>query len=39
MYKILIIDDEPRHRKGLANLISKLRPSYEVYQFKNGGEA
>ncbi|MFW2489107.1 response regulator [Clostridium chromiireducens] len=37
--RIVIVDDEPRHRKGLANLIGKLRPDYEINQFKNGDEA
>ena len=39
MLKIIIIDDEPRHRKGLSRLIAKLRPDYEINQFKNGYEA
>lgn len=38
MIKIIIVDDEPRHRKGLANLIGKLRPNYVINQFKNGNE-
>lgn len=37
--KIVIVDDEPRHRKGLANLIGRLRPDYHIEQFKNGNEA
>lgn len=37
--KMIIVDDEPRHRKGLVNLIGKLRPNYEINQFKNGNEA
>lgn len=39
MINIIIVDDEPRHRKGLANLIGKLRPDYVINQFKNGNEA
>lgn len=39
MINIIIVDDEPRHRKGLANLIAKLRPDYVINQFKNGNEA
>ena len=39
MFKVIIVDDEPRHRKGLANLIAKLRPDYEINQYKNGNEA
>lgn len=37
--RIVIVDDEPRHRKGLANLVSKMRPDYCIAQFKNGSEA
>lgn len=37
--KIVIVDDEPRHRKGLSNLIGKLRPDYKIEQFKNGYDA
>lgn len=37
--KVVIVDDEPRHRKGLASLIGKLRPDYEINQFTNGSEA
>ncbi|MBA2936799.1 response regulator [Paenibacillus sp. CGMCC 1.16610] len=39
MYRLLIVDDEPRHRDGLANLIGKLRPEYHVFKAKNGNEA
>ncbi len=39
MYTILIVDDELIHRKGLSNMIKKLRPAYEVYESKNGKEA
>jgi two-component system response regulator YesN len=39
MYRLLIVDDEPRHRDGLANLIGKLRPDYHVFKAKNGNEA
>lgn len=39
MYTLLIVDDEPRHRDGLANLIGKLRPDYQVFKAKNGNEA
>lgn len=39
MIKLIIIDDEAIHRKGLSNLISKLRPNYEIFQFKDGDEA
>lgn len=39
MYNLLIVDDEPRHRDGLANLISKLKPNYQVFKAKNGNDA
>lgn len=39
MIKLIIIDDEPIHLKGLSNLIAQLRPNYEIYTFKNGKEA
>ncbi|MBZ4646286.1 MAG: two-component system, response regulator YesN [Petroclostridium sp.] len=39
MYKLLVVDDELMHRKGLANMIRKLRPTYEVFEAKNGKEA
>ena len=37
--RVVIVDDEPRHRKGLANLINKLRRDYQIDQFKNGDDA
>lgn len=39
MYRILLVDDEPRHRRGLAKMIKLLRPQYEVSEAKNGQEA
>ncbi|NOV03918.1 response regulator transcription factor [Paenibacillus planticolens] len=39
MYNLLIVDDEPRHRDGLAKLIGKLRPEYHVFKAKNGHDA
>ncbi|AUS98487.1 hypothetical protein CDQ84_09605 [Clostridium thermosuccinogenes] len=36
MYRILIADDEPRHRRGLVERIKKLRPDYEVFEAKDG---
>lgn len=39
MHCILIVDDEPRHRTGLANMIKRLRPGYIVYEAKNGDNA
>ncbi|HLU23251.1 MAG TPA: response regulator [Bacillaceae bacterium] len=39
MRKVIVVDDEPRHRKGLANLLRMLRPSYEIFEARNGEEA
>lgn len=39
MYKILVVDDEPRHRRGLCKMLSGLRPEYKVYTAKDGMEA
>lgn len=39
MYRVLIVDDEPRHRIGLANMIKRLRPAYKVSKAKNGADA
>jgi|GEM_PF-393361 len=36
---VLVADDEPRQRRGLAALIRSLRPGYRVYEAKNGKEA
>jgi two-component system response regulator YesN len=37
--KILLVDDEASHRRGMANLIKNIRPNYEVLIAKNGVEA
>lgn len=34
--KILIVDDEPRHLRGMMNLIRRLRPDAEVTAAKDG---
>ena len=39
MLKVLIVDDEPIHRRGLTNMIRSLRPDYSVSDAKNGAEA
>ena len=39
MIRLIVIDDEAIHRKGLSNLIRKLRPNYEINQFKDGSDA
>ena len=39
MRRLLIVDDEPRQRRGLANLVRKLRPVLDVLEAGNGMEA
>ncbi|HEY5586907.1 MAG TPA: response regulator, partial [Ruminiclostridium sp.] len=39
MHKLLVVDDEPKHRRCLAEMIKVLRPEYKVLEAKNGKEA
>jgi two-component system response regulator YesN len=39
MHRILVVDDEPRQRKILSNVIREFRKEYEVLEAKNGEEA
>ena len=39
MFKLLVVDDEPIHRRELANLIRTLRDGYEVCEADNGKDA
>jgi two-component system response regulator YesN len=39
MYSILVADDEPRHRKGIADMVRKLRADYTIFEAKDGEEA
>lgn len=39
MYDLLIVEDELSHRKGLAALISKLRPNWNIELAANGKSA
>lgn len=36
MIRIIVVDDEPRQRKGLVEIIRKLRPSDDVMAMKDG---
>jgi two-component system response regulator YesN len=36
MYKMLLVDDESRQLKALANIVRALRPEYEVHEALNG---
>lgn len=37
--KILVVDDEPRHRRGMASMIHALRPEDQVFVAKDGASA
>ncbi|KIL38177.1 hypothetical protein SD70_28010 [Gordoniibacillus kamchatkensis] len=37
--KILVVDDEPRHRRGMASMIQVLRPEDQVFVAKDGASA
>jgi len=37
-YHLLVIDDEPLHRRGLASLVRELRPAYRVFSARDGLE-
>lgn len=39
MYKVLVVDDEPRQVKAMSNIIKQLRPEYEVFVAMDGQEA
>ncbi|WP_313999606.1 response regulator [uncultured Paenibacillus sp.] len=39
MYHVLVADDEPRHRRGIADMIRMLRPDYLVFTAKDGDDA
>ena len=36
MYRLLIVDDEPRQLRTLANLVKMLRPEYQIYTANDG---
>lgn len=39
MLNVLIVDDEPRHRRGLVNIVRQLRPDFQIHEAMNGREA
>ncbi len=39
MYKLLVVDDEPRQVRALANVIRQVKPEYEVFEAENGQQA
>jgi two-component system, response regulator YesN len=36
MYSVLVADDEPRHLRGLVEMIKRLRPAYSVTETADG---
>lgn len=39
MYRLLIVDDEAGHRKGMVGLLCLLKPDYLVFEAENGKRA
>ena len=39
MYRLLIVEDEPRQVRALVNIINQLKPEYEICTANNGQEA
>lgn len=39
MHHVLVADDEPRHRRGIAEMIRTYRPDYRLFLAKDGAEA
>jgi Response regulator containing CheY-like receiver domain and AraC-type DNA-binding domain len=39
MYGVLVVDDEPHHRRGIADMLRSLRPDYRIFTAKDGDEA
>ncbi|GIO84834.1 hypothetical protein J25TS5_17660 [Paenibacillus faecis] len=39
MLNILVVDDEPKHRKGLSRMLKELKPEYNIFDARDGAEA
>ncbi|MEN1986264.1 response regulator [Paenibacillus hubeiensis] len=39
MLNILVVDDEPRHRRGLSRMLKALKPEYTIFDARDGQEA
>ncbi|MZQ85358.1 response regulator [Paenibacillus sp. 5J-6] len=39
MYGLLVVDDEPHHRRGIADMLRGLRQEYRIFTAKDGEEA
>ncbi|WP_018752564.1 response regulator transcription factor [Paenibacillus sanguinis] len=39
MLNILVVDDEPKHRRGLSRMLKALKPDCNIYDARDGEEA
>jgi two-component system response regulator YesN len=39
MYRVLIVDDESAHRKGVIQLLNRIKPEYFLFEAKDGNMA
>lgn len=39
MYKVMIVDDEAAHRKGMIRLLNRMKPSYFLLEARDGNMA
>ncbi|QOS77117.1 response regulator [Paenibacillus sp. JNUCC31] len=39
MLNILVVDDEPKHRRGLSRMLNALKPEYNIFHARDGEEA
>ncbi|MGZ7441341.1 response regulator [Paenibacillus sp. TH7-28] len=39
MLNILVVDDEPKHRKGLSRMLQGLNPKHNIFHARDGAEA
>lgn len=39
MYRVLIVDDESAHRKGVIQLLNRIKPEYFLFEAKDGSMA
>lgn len=39
MLNVLVVDDEPKHRRGLSRMLKILRPEYTIYDAMDGADA
>lgn len=39
MYRVMIVDDEAAHRKGMVRLLNRMKPSYFLLEARDGNMA